>query len=169
MPKLVMPKYTVLRDYREKIDYGWMFNADDAAKKSPLCTGTETVTLETGDYTIAGYEDILTIERKADFSELWVNYMNKDRFDDECARLSMFKYAFLIIEASLEDDIFQLSPPQIKTNVPGSALIRWIINLCIKNRIQLIFAGQCGRRIAKNIFQEVIRIEKDRWVPQTSR
>ncbi len=53
--------------------------------------------LDTGDYTIEGFEDILCIERKKSVSEL-ANNITKTRFHNEIVRMSKFRYPFLILE-----------------------------------------------------------------------
>lgn len=165
MSRLVLPEYTIIRDNREKPGHGWFFSAQPKEHKPPRCLGTITDTLETGDYSVLGYTDILAIERKADFAELWNNY-NKDNraaFEDEMYRMSKFKYAYLIIESSLNPDIFELSPPQFVKGVPGKALIKWLMLLSAKNKVSIIPAGGCGKRLTQMICEEVIRCEKDRW------
>lgn len=50
-------KFKVIRDTREKVGY-WDFVPDDR------CSGTIEKAVQTGDYTLVGYEDVLCIERK---------------------------------------------------------------------------------------------------------
>jgi len=166
MPRLVIPSYTVVRDTREKKGHGWYFNAHNIKHSSPCCNGTVVETLKTGDYSLLGYTDILAIERKADFSELWGNYLakNKKIFELEMERMSCLKYAYIIIESLLTPDIMQLSPPQFTKGVPGKSLIKWLLSLSIKYGVHIIPAGSCGRKVAQFIFEQVIRVEKDRWV-----
>lgn len=64
---------------------------------------TERASLRTGDYTIAGLEDQLCIERKSlgDF----VNTVIQDwlRFRKELYRLAGFDHAAIVVEANIED------------------------------------------------------------------
>jgi len=166
MPRLVLPTYRVIRDTREQEGHGWMFGAHVPDRRPPRCDGTVVDTLQTGDYSLVGYEDILAIERKADFSELWGNYSSKKRpaFEREMERMSEFKYAYIIVESLLTPDIMELSPPQFSKGVPGKSLIRWLMHLSAKYDVHIIPAGSCGRKISQMLFEEVVRIEKDRWV-----
>jgi len=81
----------ILVDTREK--YPWDFYK---------CSSTATLELtsqklDTGDYTIEGFEDILCIERKRTVSELAGN-VTKARFTRELERMSNFQYSYLICE-----------------------------------------------------------------------
>jgi hypothetical protein len=147
-----------VRDTREQEGHGWNFGAHvpDIDK------------LDTGDYSLVGYTDILAIERKFAFSELWANYNSKKRpaFEAEMERMSHIKHAHIIIESSLTPDILELSPPQFTKGVPGKSLVRWLMYISAKYGVNIIPAGQCGRKIAQLIFEEVVRVEKDRWVHQ---
>lgn len=165
MARLAMPSYTVIRDSKEKEGHGWIFVPQDHPKPGkPQCLGTTVEHLETGDYTISGFEDLAIIERKAGFSELWNNYLNKDTFEDEMIRMSEFKHKLIVIESIISLESMQLSPPQFKTKVPGKVLFRWLTNIMIKYDVPFIMVGQFGKQIAQMFFEEVIRVEKDRWV-----
>jgi hypothetical protein len=125
-------------------------------------------TLKTGDYSLVGYTDILAIERKADFCELWGNYSSKKRpaFEAEMDRMSKIKHSYIIIESSFTPDIMELSPPQFVKGVPGKSLVRWLMFLTAKYGVNIIPAGACARKVAQMIMEEVVRVEKDRWVHQ---
>lgn len=166
MPRLVLPEYTVLRDTREKEGHGWIFKPQKEDHRPPRCIGTTIKTLKIGDYTIAGKgEQLLAIERKYNFSELWVNYSKRQLFEEECTRMKDLKYKFVLIESSLTSDVLSLSPPQFTKGVPGHALISWLINLSISFGINIIPVGEgCGKKYAQLIFENVIRAEKDLWI-----
>ena len=87
-------KYKVIRDTREQ--NGWTFMSSKA------CEGTLSGALKTGDYSIEGYEELLTIERKGSIAEL-ANNLVEDRFERELERMESFKYAFMILEFSMDD------------------------------------------------------------------
>lgn len=168
MPRLILPSYTIIRDTREQSGHGWTFSAHVPDRRPPRCDGMVVDTLQTGDYSIIGYTDILAIERKADFAELWGNYSSKKRpaFEAEMERMSTIKHSYMIIESSFTPDIMELSPPQFAKGVPGKSLVRWLMYLTAKYGVCIIPAGACGRKIAQLICEEVVRVEKDRWVQQ---
>lgn len=168
MPRLILPTYTIIKDTREQKGYGWNFSAHRLDRRPPRCDGMIEETLKTGDYSMVGYTDIFAIERKADFSELWGNYSSKKRpaFESEMERMSILKHPYIIIESSLTPDIMELSPPQFSKGVPGKSFVRWLMYLSVKYGVHIIPAGACGRQVAQMICEEVIRVEKDRWVHQ---
>ena len=165
MPRLILPQYTIIRDTREKDGHGWTFGAHMPDRRPPRCEGMVVDKLDTGDYSLVGYTDILAIERKADFSELWGNYNSKKRpaFEAEMQRMSNLKYSYIIIESSFTPDIMELSPPQFTKGVPGKSLVRWLMFLSAKYGVNIIPAGACGRKVAQMICEEVVRVEKSRW------
>jgi ERCC4-type nuclease len=165
MGRLVLPEFTVLRDSREKENFGWQFKPSKPERRPPRCAGTVVGTLKTGDYSIAGEmgESLVCVERKADFSELWVNYNNKQLFEEECERMRSYRYKYVLIESQLTSDILSLSPPQI-SKVPGHVLISWLISLANEYGINIMCVGNCGRHFAQLIFEDVIRREKSLWV-----
>ncbi len=166
MPRLILPTYRVIKDTREQ--KGWTFDPHPSERRPPNCDGMVVDTLKTGDYSLVGYTDILSIERKADFSELWGNYSKGKRpaFEAEMERMSHIKHSYIIIESSITPDIMELSPPQFVKGVPGKSLIKWLMSLSIRYGVKIIPAGACGSKVAQMIFEEVVRFEKDRWVPQ---
>lgn len=166
MGRLILPSYTVIKDTREQ--KGWTFDAHVPDRRPPRCDGMVVDTLQTGDYSLVGYTDILAIERKADFSELWGNYSSAKRkaFEAEMGRMFTIKHSYIIIESLFIPDIMELSPPQFQRGVPGGALVRWLMYLTVKYGVNIIPAGACGRKIAQMICEEVVRVEKDRWVHQ---
>lgn len=168
MPRLILPTYTIIRDTREQDGHGWTFSAHMPDRRPPRCDGMVVDTLKTGDYSLVGYTDILAIERKFAFSELWINYSAKKRpaFEEEMARMSKIKHAYILIESSFTPDILELSPPQFSKGVPGKSLVRWLMYLSSKYNVHIIPVGSCGRKIAQMIFEEVVRVEKDRWIQQ---
>ena len=168
MPRLILPTYTVVRDTREQDGYGWTFSAHLPDHRPPKCDGMITDTLQTGDYSLVGYTDVLAIERKSSFSELWGNYSSKKRpaFEAEMERMSTIKHPYIIIESSFTPDIMELSPPQFIKGVPGKSFVRWLMYLSAKYGVHIIPAGACGRKIAQMICEEIVRVEKDRWVHQ---
>ena len=83
------PNYTVIQDTREK--EGWYFSEYDK------CSGMESGTLKTGDYTLRGFEEVVCIERKASTSEISQNLGKKKApFQAEMERMKDYPVAFLI-------------------------------------------------------------------------
>jgi ERCC4-type nuclease len=149
-----MPGYTVIKDTREK-QLGWTFSA------GKNCLGMVVDTLKTGDYTIAGYENIVIIERKANTGEFVKNVV-QDRFDRELKRLQKFRHPFIILEFTMEDVInFPLGSgiPKDKwkdLRVSNWFLLKRIVELEMKYKTKIIFAGTRGKEVAASIFKRVV-------------
>lgn len=89
-------KYTVIKDTREQD--GWFFDAYDR------CDGMEVATMNTGDYTIKGFEDIVCVERKASVVEIANNLgRNKKTFHNEMERMKDFNFRYMLLEFSASD------------------------------------------------------------------
>lgn len=150
-------KYQVIRDSREQ--NGWDFTAGSS------CEGTIVEGLKTGDYSIKGYEHILTIERKGSISELAHNLV-QERFDRELERMEFFKYSFLILEFNMEDLIAYPKgssvPPWKRNNIKLNPffLLKRLLEIEIKFKVKVIFAGKHGKTVASSIFKRVIENEQ---------
>jgi DNA excision repair protein ERCC-4 len=60
---------------------------------------TVTATLETGDYSIIGFESQITIERKSMVDAYGTFGKGRARFERELVRMARMKYAAVVIEA----------------------------------------------------------------------
>lgn len=148
-------KFLIIRDTQEKANI-WNFN------KSKYCDGVIDESLETGDYTLRGLENIFTIERKASTGELAGNLYTR-RFENELKRGRKLKRFYLILEFSLADMLsFPYNSgipkriwPKLRTNASG--LLKRLIELEHKYNIHVVFAGNNdnAREIAKIIFKEM--------------
>lgn len=149
-------KYTIIKDSREQ--RGWLFEPGDK------CMGMEVGTLSTGDYSIKGLENILTIERKGSTGEFATN-INEDRFFRELKRMDNFQFSFLILEFTMED-IFNFPinsgiPSKVwpKLKVSSSFLLKRFLQI-VNNEwgIAVILAGNKGEEVATAIFKQVLDI-----------
>ena len=82
---------TIIIDTREQTPWEW----DDIP--------TEVSTLKTGDYSIKGFENEISIERKKTIELYTVTGRDRERFVRELERLSTFDYAAIIIEGTLKE------------------------------------------------------------------
>ena len=93
----MVTKFTLLRDSREKEGCGWQFRA------SANCNGMEVKKLDTGDYSIKEYENLIMIERKT-LGDLWNTLtFGHERFMKEMDRALLYPIRYLIIEGTLRD------------------------------------------------------------------
>lgn len=143
-------KFTVLRDSREKAGAGWKFRA------SANCTGMITRKLETGDYSLADYEDVIMIERKT-IGDLWGSLTHgRERFMREMDRAKEYPARFLIIEGTVKDIMngFRYS------KVSPDFIFASLISLQIKYGIHVIYthkqtsvAQTYVRKLLSKLFQ----------------
>lgn len=145
----------VLQDSREQKPWDFQFRG----------FAQNTVTLKTGDYTLAGYEDVLRIEKKGSTGELAINLGSKSKqFYAELDRMLEYEYRYLIFEFTEET----LSRFPIDSGIPKSKLSKIKINanylissvnkIRDKYDIEVIFAGDSDRATdeAIQIFNRVI-------------
>ena len=95
--------FTILVDGREKQPYTFGGLTADANKRNrPLQISTQWHSLKTGDYSIGGMEDFVTVERKS-LPDLYNTLgQHRDRFEREHERMAEMKRAMVVVEASWE-------------------------------------------------------------------
>lgn len=150
------PKYSVIRDTQEKKNY-WDFPF------SSLCNGTISKSLPTGDYTLVGYEDILSIERKQSTGEFATN-INEARFFRELDRLEEFAHPFLILEFDYDDVLSFPANSGIpkkfwpKLKVTPNFMVKKLTEIDLNYKVKIIFAGQGrGQERAECIFKYMVQ------------
>lgn len=153
-------KYTVIRDTREKDRKGWWWNC------SQSCSGTVEQTLRTGDYSLQGYEAILSIERKGSISE-WAGNVVQPRFFRELKRFENFRFSFILLEFDM-NDLYQYPKgtkipmsrwSQIKLG--GPFILKRTLEIMMLYKPKVILCGPHGREIASSIFKRVVEIIND--------
>jgi len=125
--------------------------------------------LDTGDYSIRGLENQLCIERKKSVSEI-ANNITEKRFKDVVARMTQYKYSFLLLEFDFDN---VLSYP-VGSNVPKKMwdklkitpnfLIKHLVELQVFFNIKVLFCGSASNaeRMALSIMKKVYEIEQPR-------
>lgn len=139
---------TIITDSREQKPY-----------KFPKSAKSVTQALDTGDYSLAGYEDKITIERKSKADAYGSLGSGRSRFKREILRMAKFDYAAVVIEASLED--FLIPPPysQLKSKSAINSFISW----SVKYGVHIFFAGnrQHGRTLTYRILEKWWKHKKE--------
>ena len=146
----------IIRDTREKVGY-WDFSFYGHEEHISK--------LDTGDYSLIGYEHIICIERKKSVYEIAIN-VGKDskRFEAELERMKEFKYKYLILEFSVADLLSNKIIPNMKTKTGKPIRIRgpWVLSRLNDYEkdyeIDVIFAGSKdgAMEVALEIFGEVL-------------
>jgi ERCC4-type nuclease len=114
--------FTVVIDTREQ--HPWEFPDNAKANKK----------LDTGDYSILGFENIIAIERKKSVSELATN-LSESRFKDVLERLSKIKHAYMVFEFDI-DEVYSFPvgsdiPKKLwdKLRISGNYIIKRLIDI----------------------------------------
>ena len=83
--------FNIVTDTREKLGYSF-----DCVKPKPKVI---KATLKTGDYSIEGMENIVTVERKSLADAIQSFVKGRKRFERELERMSKMEFAVVVIEA----------------------------------------------------------------------
>lgn len=134
------PPFIVIKDTREQ--EGYFFSAFNT------CAGMIEQKLDTGDYTIQGFEDKICIERKGCVEELAVNLgQKKQAFMNEIERMKVFPHKFLILEFSLEDLVKFPDETRIpiknkaSLKITGKYMLKCLFEFQLYNDIHILFCG----------------------------
>jgi ERCC4-type nuclease len=153
-----MGKFIIIRDTREKERQGWYW------QKSMACDGTIISKLDTGDYSIKGYEKLLTIERKGSVAEFAKN-ITEGRFADELDRMRAYKYGFVLLEFTMDSIVSYPEGSTVprylwrKIRVKGPYIIKKMVEFHLVYNTKIILCGQYGQAVATGIIRGVIEQE----------
>ena len=84
-------------------------------------------TLQVGDYSIAGHETEVAIERKSHIDALGSLGKNRARFEREVKKLGQMKYGAIVIETSLKRFLIQPSYTKMNPKTALLSLLSWSI------------------------------------------
>lgn len=151
-------KYTIICDTREKTP--WSF------KETETCTGSIIKKVDYGDYSIAGLEDLIFIERKATPSEIAGN-ITEARFKKLLKTASSFKYKFIICEFSLPNLLsfpYSSSLPKriVKTiRIKGPFILSQLQNYSIEYGMNVVFCDNAlnAQKYVESLFKKINEIE----------
>jgi len=134
--------HAIIVDTREQAPYTFAGIASDAAEGGgPYDVQTTRGTLGSGDYSIAGLEEIVAVERKSKEDLYGTIGQGRDRFVRELERLSEFRFAAVVIEASWDEIV--LDPPahsRLHPKTVHRSIIAW------QQRFPRVHWWACGDR-----------------------
>lgn len=123
---IVVCPFTVIVDTREQAPYRFMGLKSDAKDKNcPLIIPTVRATLKTGDYSIEGLEDHVTVERKefGDFYHCCGG--DRERFQKQLERLNEIPVAAIVVEAGLNSVITGHPQSRLNPKTVYRSIISW--------------------------------------------
>jgi len=152
-----MSDYTIIIDSREQQPWEFPHQLTQVHK------------LDTGDYSIAGLENVLCIERKKSVSEI-ANNITEKRFKDVLERMTKFKYSFILLEFNLEEvlryPIGSTVPRKMwnKIKVSPNFILKNLIEFQIIYNVNVLFCGcsSNAERISLSLMNRVNEIEKSK-------
>lgn len=120
---------TIVIDTRERDPFNY--------KRGKSVAGVVVEKLDHGDYSIKGYEHLISIERKASVDELSGNLgKNRARFMREMERMQSARRGYIVVEDHWSS-IFKRGYSRMHPN----ALFESIMALSVKYGVSVIFAG----------------------------
>lgn len=151
--------FTIIVDTREQAPFRFTGIKSDAAQKyRPIQIETVRRSLPTGDYSIVGMEDLISIERKSKSDFYACCGRERDRFVRELERLNKIKYAHVMIEASLEE---LATEPPIHSRLKGTSAVRSIFAWSI-DFPNIHFHNPQGRLLAERATFRLLSFAYDR-------
>lgn len=99
----------------------------------------EETTLETGDYTLKGLEDHVTVERKSLPDFVACCGRERERFYRELRRLRGFPHSCIVIEATYRDVVYGEWKSRVTSNAVLSSIASWTAHYC-----PVVLAGNWG-------------------------
>ncbi len=134
--------FTIVIDTREQKP--WYFTKIAADKERDWLPLIENRGLKTGDYSIKGFEDHFTIERKS-LADLYGSVgQGRERFEAEHQRMREIVdaggYCCVIVEAGQEDAIFR---PPMESGLSGKVILGTQASWFLRYRVPWFFPGSC--------------------------
>jgi len=143
-------EFTIVVDTREQMP--WEFGYHTTSKRK----------LDTGDYSLEGFESLFTIERKMSVSEI-ANNITENRFKDVLDRLSKIPHAYMIMEFNIEDiytfPVGSDIPKKLwdKLRIKGHYIMRVLLEAQLNYNIHILFCGDAtnAERTAVSLMKRI--------------
>ena len=147
--------FTVIVDTREQQPWTLKYHSSAIQK------------LDTGDYSVQGYEDLICIERKHSISE-FVSNMSEKRFLDVLNRMTKYKYSYIVMEFNFDDVLnFPIGsdiPKKMwdRLKVSPAYITKYIAEIHTKYNIHVLFCGSPtgAEKMALSLMRRVVENEK---------
>ncbi len=123
----------------------------DTREKTPYeLIGAKKAALETGDYSVEGYEDKIAVERKS-YGDLY-NCLtsSKKHFKKQLDRLSDYDFAYLLIDTTASSVL--MGHPHCK--LPGEKALSHLAKLSVDYEVPFCFVDNKGPIITRNLLNQ---------------
>lgn len=156
---MINSDFTIIIDTREQKPWSFSYQATASHK------------LDTGDYSIEGYQSLLAIERKRNVAEI-ANNITEKRFKDVVDRLSKIKHSYILLEFDLEDvmryPIGSDIPKRLwdKIRVSPGFILKHLVDLQVDHNIKILFCGNStnAEKMALSIMRKIHKLESQNEV-----
>ena len=127
----------------------------DSREQKPLWTGDkiETRKLEVGDYSIAGKETLIAIERKSLGDLFGTLGKGHKRFKAELERAKEYEYFAIVIDGSYSSCVNKEFPGSYHSKMKGYVITSILFTLHVKYGINIFFTN--GRTESKRIIKDI--------------
>lgn len=122
-------------------------------------TSSEVGTLSIGDYSVAGLEDSVAVERKTIDDLVGCLTTGRERFERELHRGKALDYFALVVEASLSD----LANGRYRSKMNPKSAIQSLLTFSVRYKLPIFFAEsrEYGQRVTESLLLKYAReIEK---------
>ena len=109
-------------------------------------------TLQTGDYSIKGYENLVTVERKSIDDLFGTLSSGRERFFNEIERMKLFDLAVIMVES---DPMSIIMNPPMRSNASPKMILSTLLSITAKSRIPVLFFS--SRQLAKYATVGILR------------
>jgi len=129
--------FTIVIDTREQQPYTFACSAVQRA-------------LDAGDYSVAGCESQIAVERKSlpDFVRTVIH--DRERFQSELDKLASYTFACIVVEADLDEVLRGLKQSELRMVTPA-AVLGSALHIAMRYRVPVYW---CGSRQAACAFTE---------------
>ena len=132
----------IIVDTREQLCYKF---------QTPSIRGT----LKTGDYSIEGFEDKISIEKKELGDLLGCLTIGRDRFERELERSKSYEYFALVIESTLAD----IATGNYRSKMNPKSAVQSLLAFSVRYRLPVFFVGNrvYGARVTESLLLKYVR------------
>jgi len=156
--KPVACPFTVIVDTREQLPYGFD-NIEVGGQR--LIVPTDFQTLQTGDYSIRGMENLVTIERKSVGDFYGSITSGRSRLEAEFQRMEAMQFSAIIVEGRLESVLeSMLHGRRITSQAVRATVASWSVKY--KTRWLFVASRVYGELMTFELLEKFYRYETQR-------